>query len=90
MPFDQIVLPEQLKPPQDDALMMWVIYDHPSDAPHAFVLRAHSVLTDGSIIVSSVAWYGKTPDELRAILPPGVVSLGRQPEDDPEIVEVWA
>jgi len=44
----------------------------------------------GSITVASkLAWYAKDPEMLRAILPGHCVNLGRQPDDDKAIKEVW-
>lgn len=86
-----IALPAQLQaPPETGALTMWVIYDHPTDYPKGYVLRSHYVLMDATQRVSEIAWYASTPDELRAILPPGVgTNLGRRADDDPAILEVW-
>jgi hypothetical protein len=39
--------------------------------------------------VSKLAWYGKTAEELVAILPVSCVVVGRQPDDDPSIACVW-
>jgi hypothetical protein len=84
---DQIALPSQLPLP-DGALVVWVIYEHPSDCPGGYVLRAQYAGRDG-LSASRVAWRGNHPDELRAILPPGVTCLGRNPDDEPQILEVW-
>jgi hypothetical protein len=35
------------------------------------------------------AWYAKTADQLRAILPAGLTCLARHENDDPAILETW-
>lgn len=100
-------LPELVERPPD-AITQWVIYDHPTDYPHGFVLRPqfsaiyfngierfgritelHSHLKKAVVIASPIAWYAKTADELRGLLPYGSVLLGRMPGDDAKILEVW-
>lgn len=41
------------------------------------------------VIASPIAWYSGDPEQLRSILPAGVVLLGRMPGDDAKILEVW-
>jgi len=66
---------------------MWVIYARPKDHPDGYIARL---------------WQGSTPtaetipgDQLEAVRlgiaerMPGAQRLGRQPGDDPVIVEVW-
>ena len=84
---DQIPLPSQLPRPEN-ALMIWVIYDHPRDFPDGYVLRPQA-LVEGVLIVSAVAWSAATPDKLEAILPAGVTRIGPQEGDDPVIMSVW-
>ena len=83
-----IALPEQVPVP-DGALAIWVIYDHPKDFPKGFVLRAQFAMPGGAITMSKAAWYASDPDQLRSILPFGVVRMERHPDDDPSIVETW-
>jgi hypothetical protein len=70
-----------------DNLVLFTVYDHPRDHPNSFVVRRYIVNNGESI-----------PDEIRLadtligardLLPPGVYNLGREPADDPVIVETW-
>ena len=68
-------------------LVMWVIYDHPADYPHGYVLRPQFVSRD-MIVPSNAAWFGATAEQVREHLPEGVTLI---PRDDPNpvILEVW-
>jgi hypothetical protein len=72
-------------------ITFWVLYDHPRDYPQGYVLRAQwSKRGDPDVVIADkIAWYAATLDELRAILPPGVVRMGPMPGDNPCIAEVW-
>jgi hypothetical protein len=70
------------------AMIMWAIYDHPLDLPNDFVVRRWSVV-GGEVIPEQSCFTEKTLDEARARIPPGLFNLGRMPDDDPKIVEVW-
>jgi hypothetical protein len=65
-------------------LPIWVIYDSPIDLPGRFVARKW--LLDGP---TPELLQGKTLDELRVKLPPGLHRLPRDPNDDAKIVESW-
>lgn len=68
---------------------MYVIYDKPADWPNGFVVRvwivSRAIVVPGPVLGSDVA----TLEEARALVPVGHVNIGRNPEDDPTIVEVW-
>src|SRR5690606_5063529 len=72
-----------------DALEMYVIYDRPHDHPGGFVVRrwkvSHGLLIPDLLIGTDL------PDleAARKIIPPGLYNLGRHPDDDSKIVEVW-
>lgn len=71
----------------DHALVLYTIYDHPSDHPNSFVVRRW-------VKVGPKTWpgevrFGLTLDEARAQLPRGVECLGRLSGDDSKIVETW-
>lgn len=68
-------------------LIMWVIYDHPADRPDRVVARKWECTTVSHATAEIIE--GKTLDEVRAALPPGLVCLHRCDGDDPKIVEVW-
>lgn len=76
------------QPRRTNALSMWVIYDHPKDYPNSFVLREWII--EAGTHKPTGRWCVKdTLEECRAELPAGVVNIGRYPEDDPCIAEVW-
>jgi hypothetical protein len=86
-----IATPEQLQAERKPAgaLTFWVIYQRPRDYPDGYVLRAQWI-TGGIILVSHEAWYAKTTDELRALLPMHTLTrMGPYEGDDPVIYEVW-
>lgn len=74
-----MVLPIEVSP------TLYVIYDHPRDFPNSFVCRIfHGELPEAlPLIVASKL------EDIYAILPPGLTNIGREPEDDPVIREVW-
>ncbi len=68
---------------------LFVIYDHPSDYPDAFVVREW-------VVVGAEVYVAKEPlavspelDLARMELPSGLFNIGRGPEDDQAIREVW-
>jgi hypothetical protein len=71
-----------------DALEMWVIYDHPRDMPDCFVARLWLIRAGQTIATSELRSAG-TLDEVRKMLPRGLVNIGRQPKDEAVIIEVW-
>lgn len=72
-----------------DVLRQYTIYCRPSDFPHWYVLRGWSIrphllpMPDDNVRLST------TLEGARLGLPQGLVCLGRQPDDDPTIVETW-
>jgi hypothetical protein len=69
-------------------LLIWTIYDHPSDYPDWFVARPTIIRpkTSGPMPMHLMA---KDLETLRAMLPDGLTRLNRQPSDDACIIEVW-
>lgn len=71
-----------------DSLPMWVVCrPTTSDFSGQWTARMHLTLpmpqfTDLLIVAANL-------DEVRRQLPPGLINLGRQAEDDPVIEEVW-
>lgn len=70
-------------------LPMYVVYRHPRDFPEQYVIRIHRVRSGGVEPDAKPFALGPTLADLRSVLPPGLTSIGRQPEDEPQIVEVW-
>lgn len=69
-------------------LMIWTIYFNTKDFPDWFVARPTIIRpkTSGPLPMHLMA---RDIDTLRTMLPGGLVCLGRKPEDDPVILEVW-
>jgi hypothetical protein len=68
-------------------LAVFTIYDHPLDHPDGFLVRRW-VVTNGEPLPRE--WRkAATLEEARTLLPPGLHCLGRNPDDDPKIVESW-
>lgn len=65
------------------------IYDRPSDNPTKVVLRGRTVLPGGVMEVDRAALLFDRVDQARQLIPDGAVCLGREPGDEPQIVESW-
>ncbi len=65
-------------------LPMITVYKHPKDYPEQYVARVWDANRPTNLIALA-----DTLDELREAIPQGMYNLGRQPQDDPCIVEVW-
>ncbi|WP_230770581.1 hypothetical protein [Sphingomonas sp. Leaf4] len=72
-----------------DLLSIWTITRNPSDLPGRHVARRHAIEADGLPHATDDHFVGDTLDQVRAQLPTGLFNLGRQPADDPVIVESW-
>jgi hypothetical protein len=72
-----------------DALEVWVIYDHPRDMPDCFIARLWCIKPDGASEATQVIRAAPTLEEVRAMLPRGLVRTNRRPSDDSRVVEVW-
>jgi hypothetical protein len=66
----------------------WTVYDHPRDYPHDFVARRW-VAVGAHVQPTSDMFTAPTLDQVRTLLPPGLVCFPRFENDDPKIVEVW-
>lgn len=67
-------------------LLLWTIFRSPLDHPGKFVARPYSVRGAGPLAVHLLA---EDLAGIRALVPPGLVQLDRDPGDDPVIVETW-
>jgi hypothetical protein len=70
-------------------LEMWTIYRHPKDHPHHWVVRRCWIRKGGIIQHEHECQLAHSLAEARDRVPPGLFNLGRQPEDEPQIVETW-
>ena len=70
---------------------IYVIYDHPKDFPHCWVMRRHMVVARGSYPDPNPIAFGPDLETIRSLLPEGLRLVQRPGEDpDPVIFEVWA
>lgn len=67
---------------------MWSVYARPADYPLGFVARRFEI-HPGYAVATLDARYGPDLEAVRAQLPPGLVCIPREPDDDPCIVETW-
>lgn len=68
-------------------LLIWTIYYSPKDFQDWFVARPRIIRPKtGPIPMHLMA---RDIDTLRALLPHGLARLGRKPEDEASILEVW-
>lgn len=67
-------------------LFIWTIYNRPLDYPDKIVARKFIIRPRGAV-ASDEMFVADSITEVRALLPRGLVSLGRQDTDDPVIVE---
>jgi hypothetical protein len=72
-----------------DGLPMWTIYKNPLDYPDRFVLRRCVVGRGGILHDADPVLVTHTLAQARAAVPVWCVCLGRNPADEPQIVEVW-
>ena len=71
-------------------LEVWTIYQRPADYPGGFVARMHVVGATAALCgPTDRAYFGPTLDSVRGQLPSGLVCLGREAGDEPQIVESW-
>jgi len=66
----------------------WTIYDHPRDYPDCFVARRW-LTRNKQVIQTNDVLAAPTLDEIRALIPPGLVCFARHGLEDPAVVEVW-
>jgi len=72
----------------ETVLHVWTLYDHPRDHPDAFVARRH-VVVGGATAPTPDMFVADSLEELRALLPGGLVCVPRSALDEPTIVESW-
>lgn len=72
-----------------NALSMWVIYDHPKDHPHCFVVREHTITAGGKLVVSIFHTEFDSLEDARDEIRQGRICIPRNPHDALVIVECW-
>lgn len=77
-------------PPEAIVLTQYTIYERPRDYPEGYVVRAfHIVRGQTEPLPDPGSWKVATLELARAVIPEGLVNIGRQPGDDIHILEVW-
>ena len=73
----------------EPTIEMWVIYDHPTDCPDAFIARKWLV-GRGVLKATTETMTEPEVETLRKYFEAsGLINLGRDPADDPAILECW-
>ena len=73
-----------------DDLELFVVYEKPSDFPNSFVVRKHTIIMGKAKPAGSPMLIGPNIDHIREVLRQmGAINIGRFPNDDPVIKEVW-
>ena len=65
--------------------VVWMLYDHPHDYPDYFAARKFNYDEP----TSEILLFGSLEDARRGLRALGFTCIGRHPDDDPEMVEVW-
>lgn len=74
----------------ETVLTQYTIYERPKDYPESFVVREwHIVRGRDTPVAGAVVAVVDTLGDARAAVPGHLYRIGRQPGDDPVIVEVW-
>ena len=71
------------------SIPMYVIYADPSDAPGRLVVREMRVIAGRVLASVEPAYTGGSLEIARSVVPDGWINLGRRPDDEPQIKEVW-
>jgi hypothetical protein len=69
-------------------LLVWTVYDHPTDHPLMFIARPH-LTTPGQEKPLPFYLEATSLQTLRLALPAGLTRIERFPADDPKITETW-
>jgi hypothetical protein len=70
-------------------MILYVIYEKPSDFPNDFVVRRWTTIDGKPVAHASPHAITPTLEAARESIPPGLYCLPRFDQDDPVIREVW-
>lgn len=76
-------------PDQNNALVMWTVYDHPTDFPNDYVARKWELDHTGVRATDEVILHRRLAAVRMQMRVRGLTCLPRLPMDEPKIVEVW-
>lgn len=74
---------------QTDALVMWTVYDHPTDFPNDYVARKWELDSTGVHATDEVILHRRLAAVRGQMRVRGLTRLPRFPQDEPKIIEVW-
>lgn len=75
---------------RDRRLALWTVYSHATDQPDLFVARRHVIRESGEPIPTNLIVAHRELEPVRRRLRIlGLTCLGRDPDDEPQIVESW-
>ena len=80
---------QKMDPSSEPFLVVYTIYENPTDYPGKFVVRKHDVIAGSSTPAELPCAIASSLDEARKTIPDGMVNIQRLPEDEPQIVESW-
>lgn len=72
-----------------DTLVQYTVYELPEDFPKHYVVRRWEVRRGGELVKTPFYRLGRTLEEARELVPPGLFPLMRHPDDPKPIVETW-
>jgi|GEM_PF-1532590 hypothetical protein len=70
-------------------LMLWVVYDHPSDYPQYYAARPWTHDNKGNYRKCDIVILASTINSVRNLLPHGLFRIDKQINDPHPIVEIW-
>lgn len=73
----------------NDPLIIWTVYDHPTDFPDNFVARKFTTDANGPRATAEVVVADSLDAIRESMVQRGLTCLTRSPEDEPQIVETW-
>lgn len=72
-----------------DAMIMWVLYDHPSDFPDDIVARKFAIAAGEVTATDETKTFASTDEAQTFFSEFGFVAIPRQDDDDPVIIASW-
>lgn len=73
----------------EEPLIMWTVYDHPTDFPEVFVARKFRITSLGGKPTPEVIMAPDLYDLRIELSELGLAPMERHATDDPKIVETW-
>lgn len=71
-----------------NVLSVWTVYCRPRDYPRDYVARRFECVGPGARPTDDM-FVAASLEEIRALLPRGLIRSPRHPDDDPKVVEAW-